>query len=92
MGPSMPPVPGQLGYFNENAVPGSVPASSPHAPSLAGELRSVQTRMSDAQTNSTTAVPASSAEAGALRKDIVRSPEHLLIELTAVYPVNSVGM
>lgn len=74
MGPSMPPVQGQVGYFNDKAVPGSVPASSPHAPSLACGLRPVHGRMSDAQTNNTGAVPAQSAEAGALSKDIVRSP------------------
>lgn len=68
----MPPVQGQLGYYNENGVPGSLPTSSSQAPVFMGGFTTEQTRMSDAQTNSMSIVPARSAEAGALSKDAVR--------------------
>lgn len=68
----MPPVQGQLGYYNENGIPGSLPTSSSHAPVFMGGFTTEQTRMSDAQTNCISIVPARSAEASALSKDAVR--------------------
>lgn len=73
MGPRMPPVQGQLGYYNDKAVSGSLPISSAQTPAFVGGFVAEQTHMSDAQTNSTGVIPARSAEAVAMPKDAAQA-------------------